>query len=315
MSLKESQNMPRKQDKETIFNSFDLKKGLIIALISSVLVGIGYIAKIEYFDKKTQAEQFVIENHKILYKQGSEKFQILQNVYREITNYLTSRYGLTPIEIKKDKVFDNFYKTKNEMLDYKKELEKYSFDTFILSIDNILNLMYSDMLIIETYKLSSHALEDKIGQILSEENIQKLSDIDVNMIKKILIAVDHDLDKFISLENELYFRLDPFSTQLVNGLEEDFNSNFRSFLGMKGLNKEQNLNKLIHDWKNYKYDDQTYPFIISSQRIYAAPNLKVEGEFFVSQNSFLKKQILLKFILSASSKIYGENFFQNLSEN
>lgn len=307
--------MPRKQDKETIFNSFDLKKGLIIALISSVLVGIGYIAKIEYFDKKTQAEQFVIENHKILYKQGSEKFQILQNVYREITNYLTSRYGLTPIEIKKDKVFDNFYKTKNEMLDYKKELEKYSFDTFILSIDNILNLMYSDMLIIETYKLSSHALEDKIGQILSEENIQKLSDIDVNMIKKILIAVDHDLDKFISLENELYFRLDPFSTQLVNGLEEDFNSNFRSFLGMKGLNKEQNLNKLIHDWKNYKYDDQTYPFIISSQRIYAAPNLKVEGEFFVSQNSFLKKQILLKFILSASSKIYGENFFQNLSEN
>ena len=56
---------------ETIVNSFDFKKQIILLLAVTLFSAIGYIIKTEYFDKKNVVEKYIVDSHEKLYKEGN----------------------------------------------------------------------------------------------------------------------------------------------------------------------------------------------------------------------------------------------------
>lgn len=287
-------------------NSLEIRKDVVGGIILIFVGAIWWIIQTQYFNKNIENEKYIVSKHKKLYEEGSNHFKNIHNSYQDIANLLRNNYGATPNEYKQ--TFEKFNKSINQFEIYQEKIERYSYDKFINSTENISTITQGDLQLIWLYQKSSESLRDNIAKILYKENPNKVPKASNELIQKILKASETDLTEFINYENKLYFKLINFSLPLINGLENDFNKNFRDILNLGTTKKlEQKLSeipKLILNWKNYTYEDKNYPFSVASFRTYAAPELKMEGDLFQYKDDNIKAYILLKFIMSASIDIY-----------
>jgi hypothetical protein len=231
---------------------------------------------------------------------------MIHNSYQEIANLLRINYGATPDEYQQ--TFKKFEIAKNKFERYQEKIERYSYDKFIISTENISTIIRGDSQLIWLYQKSSESLRNNIAKILYNANQNKMPEANEKLIQEILKSSELELTKFINYENELYFKLINFSLPLINGLENNFNMNFRNILNLGTTNKlEKKLSeipKLISSWENYTYRNKNYPFAIASFRTYAAPELQMESELFKFKDDNIKIYTLLKFIMSASKDTY-----------
>ncbi|WP_418640330.1 hypothetical protein [Sulfurimonas sp. ST-27] len=280
---------------------------IVGTLLTAIIGSIGYISKIEYFDKKNKTELYIIEKHKELFDEGTGVIKNTKKTYKKLIHLLKKNYGLTPQEY--EKIYKDFWDAKLKIIEYRNKLEKFSFDDIIYSIDNIMNVVDNDLALIGLHFKQSEMIRDEIGRILYNANPKKIPEATDNLMKNIEIKNNKELTDFINFENMLYFKLSFYSLPLVEALERNFDYQFRKRLNLgitNTLTKKLNeIPKLVERWKLYKYNDKNYPFVIASFRTYAAPDLNMEGDLLKNKDDFEKANILLKFIISASITTYN----------
>ncbi len=163
--------------------------------------------KIEYFDKKVKVQDYVVEKHKSLYKRGSEVFKKLDSAYININRYLEENIGLTNFELNKDKIFTDFMLARNELYDYKRNYKNTLQMTSFPIIENLENLINSDMLAINFFVMNIKQVDDKIKNILFEINEKEFPKYSKLLEDKLSSNVYSDIENNIILENKMYLKL------------------------------------------------------------------------------------------------------------
>jgi len=171
--------------------------GVTLVVFSLLLTEIWEKIKPEYFQKNDLSQDFKIEKHKELYSKGTEKFKEIREVYTELNSLLIKQYGLTPLEYKT--IFKKFENVKLDLIDYRRELEKFSTDDIIISIKNILTVMQGDMQLLWIHAKNSDKIEDNISSVLYSIDPKKLPIPSKELVDKINSKIEKDLITFVSL--------------------------------------------------------------------------------------------------------------------
>lgn len=280
---------------------------LAVALIGIFLTGLGYIIKIEYFDKKVKVQDYVVEKHKSLYKRGSEVFKKLDSAYININRYLEENIGLTNSELNKDKIFTDFMLARNELYDYKKELQKYSSNDFLSYIENLENLINSDMLAINFFVMNIKQVDDKIKNILFEINEKEFPKYSKLLEDKLSLNVYSDIENNIILENKMYLKISFYSLPKLEGIELGFDEKFRNIIGLDKIELKNDSYWKIEDWQKYKYSNKNFHYTFASMRSRTTPQLKFEknAEILLGpKNNSLERIVYFKYLMSAGMQIY-----------
>lgn len=307
---KQKKELENHEKKELISKKIDLRIKIIITLITVLLTSLGYIIDKEYYEHKKIIETNDLDKHKELYKEGSNLINEILKSYESITNYLSTNYGNTPIELKQNKI-DELLKVKTLINDYKKDLNKYSTNEFIKTIENIENVVFRDHMDIVAIKLSSKNIEDKIASLIYDPLSKDKPKITKETLEKIKIEIDKDLDEYIKLENSLYFKFRDFSFPLIQALENIFNSPYREKLGLEKLENKDNINELVQKWSKYEYTNKELNYQVSRMRTFFLPTTSMEGEGLKLIDEQIKIEIMIKYLIYVLNKTYPEKSAEN----
>ena len=93
-----------------------------------------------------------------------------------------------------------------------------------------------------------------------------------------------------------------YKKPVISGLEQYFNYQFRSALGLDATTDMakaiKELPELVKRKKESEYKEKQLPFMFAESRVFQAPTLEFSGkdDFFKQKNDALKAQAKMKFI-------------------
>jgi len=277
----------------TIPMNKELQNNIIIAIVTSSLTAVGFIGK-GWYDEKNRKNQFVAELHKQLYDKGATELDRLNTAYSELQSVFGKGYALTTYEL--DPAYTKFQEAVESYQRYIKELERFgssgqvqvakNLSEWILSLYAEFNLQY---------KLAEQ-VQKRVRELLLVENPRS------DLFKFVNEALESDLERLVQNENRVYYEVSWYKKPVIIGLEQYFNYQFRSALGLdatvdmaKAINE---LPELIKRKPESEYSSKKLPFMFAENRALQAPTLVFSGkdDFFRQKNDALKIQAKMKFI-------------------
>lgn len=273
----------------------ELRNNIIIAIVTASLTAGGFIGK-DWYDAKNRKKQYVEEIHRQLYDKGAAELDRLNSAYYNLQSVLGKGYALTTYEL--DPSYTKFREAIESYQIYIKELERYgnsgqvqvakNLSEWVVGLHAEFNLQYK----------SAEQVQQRVRELLLIENPK--SDLFIFVDE----ALDADLERLVQSENRVYYESGWYKKPIINGLEQYFNYQFRSALGLNATTDMaktiSELPVLVKRKPESEYKEKVLPFMFAENRVYQAPTLvfsesDVDG-FFKQKNDFLKEQAKFKFI-------------------
>ncbi|WP_416775889.1 hypothetical protein ACNFJN_12015 [Xenorhabdus budapestensis] len=273
--------------------SKELRNNIITAIVTASLTAASFIGK-DWYDEKNRKNQFVEELYKQLYNKGAAELERLDTSYSDLQSMLSKGYALTTYEL--DPAYTKFQEAIESYQRYIKELERFgnsgqvqvakNLSEWVIGLYAEFNLQYE----------TAEQVQKRARELLLVENPNS------DLFKFVNEALEHELERLVQNENRVYYEADRNKKPIIRGLEQYFNYQFRSALGLdattdmaKAINE---LPELVKRKLDSEYKDQQLPFIFAEGRVFQAPTLEFSGknDFFKQKNDVLKEQAKMKFL-------------------
>lgn len=273
--------------------SKELRNNIITALVTAALTATGFIGK-EYVDEKNRQKQYIGELHKQLYDKGAVELEKINSAYSELQTLLGKDYALTTYEL--DTSYTKLQEAIESYRKYIRELERFgnsgqvqvakNLEEWVIGLYAEFNLQYKN----------AEQVQRLVRELLQIENTKS------DFFKATNTALDSDLERLIQNENRVYYETGWFKKPVISGLEQYFNYQFRSAIGLeatadiaKAVNELPELSKRKPE---SEYKESNIPFVFAEGRAFEAPTLEFKGEIdhLKQKNEILKERVKMKFI-------------------
>lgn len=277
----------------TIPMNKELRNNIITAIVTASLTATGFFGK-DWYDEKNRKKQFVAELHKQLYDKGAAELDRLNTAYSELQAVFGKGYALTSYEL--DPAYMRFQEAVESYQRYIKELERFGNSGQVQVAKNLSEWvigLYADF---NSQYNSAEQVQSRVRELLLVENPKS------DLFKFVNDALESDLERLIQNENRVYYEAGRHKMPVISGLEQYFNYQFRSALGLdattdmaKAINELPELTKRKPE---SEYKEKQLPFMFAENRVFQAPTLEFsgQGDFFKQKNDALKAQAKMKFI-------------------
>ncbi len=272
--------------------SKDLRDKIILAIIGAIFGVISFFGT-SYFNEKYRQKQYVGELYKQLYDKGAIELEKINTASSEIQSLFGKDYALTTYEF--DPSYTKFQESVESYWKYIRELERYGNSRQVQAAKDLgewVNSLYADYGI--HYK-NIEGVQKRVHELLL------IQDSKSDIFKVVNNALNNDIEMLVQNENYIYYEIGRYKVPIINGLEQNFNYQFRSAIGLS-VTKDiaeaiNNLPELLKRKSDSEYKEKKFHFIFAEQRAIFAPTCKISGGVSLTEkNEVLKEQVKLKFI-------------------
>lgn len=271
----------------------ELRNNIVTAILTATLTAAGFIGK-DWYDEKNRKKQFVAELHQQLYDKGAAELERVNSAYSELQSVFGKGYALTTYEL--DPSYTKFQEAVESYQKYTKELERYgnsgqvqvskNLSEWVVGLYAEFNLQYK----------TAEQVQKRVRELLLVENPKS------DLFTFVNDALEADLESLVQNENRVYYEAGWYKTPVISGLEQYFNYQFRSALGLDATadmaKAISELPELAKRKPETEYKEKKLPFMFAENRVFQAPTLEFSGkdDFFKQKNDALKAQAKMKFI-------------------